>query len=446
MKSWIADYTDHPMVRRLLRAASGTMSLQVVAVALAFATTLVLARLLGPAGYGVFAFASAAVNLLTVLVMFGMDNLVMREVAVGNAEQSARRLRGILRFGVVLTLLIAVLSAGLVHFGLTAAPDLLAPEMIAALLVAVYALPFIALMRVVRAALRGIQRPVIATAPFLVGQPLIFFLAVLGAWLAVPELLTAQAAVTLQVGCYVLVAALSIGLWLALKPEFLSEGGSLIETGAWLRSALPLLLAAGASELARHTDRVMLGFLADAEAVGLYNVASRTAILVTFFLTALNVGLTPYVADRFAKKSLPEVQQGVTRLTRIAFAGSLALGLFLVIFADFVLALFGPEFVAGRRVLEILVASNLAAVFLGSVTAFLTMTHHERWAALGIGAGALLNIVLNLVLIPRYGMEGAAIATLLSGLTWKLLLLYCVIRFLGLDVSALGWLHGKTQT
>ena len=68
----------------------------------------------------------------------------------------------------------------------------------------------------------------------------------------------------------------------------------------------------------------------------------------------------------------------------------------------------------------------------------LTMTGHQRDAAASIGAGAVLNVVLNVALIPGWGLEGAAAATATSMIVWNLLLAVAVRRRLGINASALG--------
>jgi O-antigen/teichoic acid export membrane protein len=75
---------------------------------------------------------------------------------------------------------------------------------------------------------------------------------------------------------------------------------------------------------------------------------------------------------------------------------------------------------------------------MGSASLLLVMTGHERDAAVGLGIGALLNIVLSLILIPQWGLEGAAVATTISMVAWNLLLVAFVFKRLQIHTTIFG--------
>jgi O-antigen/teichoic acid export membrane protein len=100
------------------------------------------------------------------------------------------------------------------------------------------------------------------------------------------------------------------------------------------------------------------------------------------------------------------------------------LALLLLIGAHFLLQIFyGAAFVEGANVIRILAVSQLLVVALGPVGVLLNMTNHANASAKAFGFGAVLNIILNAILIPFYGMEGSAIATGVSTL------LVCCVRW-----------------
>ena len=93
----------------------------------------------------------------------------------------------------------------------------------------------------------------------------------------------------------------------------------------------------------------------------------------------------------------------------------------------------------------VLMAGLLLNSFVGSVGYLMTMTGNQRQAAVIVGSGAVLNIVLNAMLIPRYGMTGAATATALSMVYWNLLMYLFVRVKLKINPSIWGtpWRHHK---
>jgi O-antigen/teichoic acid export membrane protein len=113
--------------------------------------------------------------------------------------------------------------------------------------------------------------------------------------------------------------------------------------------------------------------------------------------------------------------------------------LVLILFGRWILAaVFGDEYAVGATALAILAAAQLANAAAGSVGQLLSMTGHERDAARGVALSALVNVALNALLIPRWGMNGAAAASAASLITWNVLLAILVHRRLGLHSTALG--------
>lgn len=102
------------------------------------------------------------------------------------------------------------------------------------------------------------------------------------------------------------------------------------------------------------------------------------------------------------------------------------------------LSFFGSEFTSGSTALSILVFGQLVNAAAGSVGLLLVMTAHEREAAIGMGVGLSLNVLLNTLLIPLWGIEGAAGASATSMIVWNLWLAVRVHRRLGLDPSVLA--------
>lgn len=120
---------------------------------------------------------------------------------------------------------------------------------------------------------------------------------------------------------------------------------------------------------------------------------------------------------------------------------SLPVALGLVILGDWVLSIFGPDFPEGYAALVILVAAQLVNALAGSVGFLMTMTGHERQAAFIMAVSVVVNLALNAVLIPRFGIEGAAVATAFTTVLWNALMFLFVHRQLRINSTAfrLSW-------
>ena len=102
----------------------------------------------------------------------------------------------------------------------------------------------------------------------------------------------------------------------------------------------------------------------------------------------------------------------------------------LIIFARPILGIFGAEFVAARWGLTILVLGQLINVGVGSVGYLMIMTGHQNQSTYIFGFSALANVILNALLIPRFGTIGAAIATATTMALWNISLHFLVVKHL----------------
>jgi len=157
---------------------------------------------------------------------------------------------------------------------------------------------------------------------------------------------------------------------------------------------------------------------------------------MAFFLLAVGPALAPTIASLSARGDTLRLQQIVVRSTRATLVPSLPAGLVGIAFGDRFLLLYGPGSVAGRAALTILSLGQLANVALGPVALLLLMSGHERDAARTLGATALVVAGLNAILIPRWGVTGAAAATAATVTLRSLLLGYLVPRRVGVRAHA----------
>ena len=151
-----------------------------------------------------------------------------------------------------------------------------------------------------------------------------------------------------------------------------------------------------------------------------------------------NPALAPAVASLHIAGDMQRLQRVVTASARAMLAISLPIALVMIVFGQPVLVIFGPEFTQGATALAILSTGQLVNVAMGSVGLLLMMTGHERDTAWGVGIATVVNVALNGLLIPRWGIEGAAVATATSLVVWNLLLAVWVYRKLGIHCTALG--------
>ena len=133
-----------------------------------------------------------------------------------------------------------------------------------------------------------------------------------------------------------------------------------------------------------------------------------------------------------------------TTSARIALLVTVIISIPLFMFGGLFLTIFGGDFAVGQSALNVLSITKIFNAACGMQALTLTMTGFEKDVVFGVGAGALLNTLLNLLLIPGLGIMGAAIASTSGMVCWNIILTVRVVQRLGLDTTVLG-LFGRQR-
>lgn len=431
------------VTRRLAVPAAGSAGLRVANAGLAFLISVLLARMLGPSGYGAYTFAFALVMLLALPAQAGLPTLLVREVARCEEREEWDLIAGLFRRSnqaVGLLALIVCAVALFVVLVFLREPD---GQQVTTFLWALLLLPLMALGNLRGAVLRGLRRVVQGQLPEFLLRPGLLLLALCVAVLLrlfAPSSfeLTPPLAMALHAGAAFV--AFVFGVWLLRRelPPEVRRTTPAYQTRAWAGSLLPLTLLAGMELINGQMDVVLLGILASTRDVGIYRVAWSVSLPVAFTLTGVNLVVAPYFARAYSAGDTAELQRLATWSARVAAAAAVPAALILILFGEPLLGLvFGDEFAGGGTALALLAAGQLCNVIAGSVGTILNMTGHERDTTLGVAIAAAVNLTLNLILIPTYGIDGAAVATMVSLITWNSVLVIRVRRRVG--IVSIAW-------
>jgi len=436
------DEADTRLSRFLLKGSAGTFALKIISTGLAFVISLLLARLLGAKGYGIYAYTMAWVNLLGVLATLGLDRLIVREIAVYQTQSEWGLMRGLLRLSKQVVLVVSTglaLVVALIVWNLIGSSN---PLMLVSFWIALTLLPLVTLNSLRQAALRGLNRVVVGQIPEMFIQPMVFIIVIAAVYLFIEKNFTASRAIGMNVVAAGVAFVIGTRLLHKNLPKAAKKNYPVYEMRVWTRSALHMMLIAFMQVINARADILMLGTIKGTNATGIYAVATKGAELITFILLAVNTALAPTIASLYASREMKRLQRLVTQSARIILLISLPIGLGLILFGKwFLFLLFGQEFEQGSTALSILSVGQIVNATMGSVGLLLIMTGHERDVAFGVGLSTILNVILNSVLIPLWGFNGAALATASSMTVWNISLSIWVYKRLGIHTTALGKIH-----
>ena len=404
---------DDRLKARLFSKGLADLTVKGVGLFALFGMNAVLARIMGVEAFGHFAFVSSAVLVASLLARQGMDSGALRLVPGYIARQEWGLLNGMLRWMLIWVAGVsAVIGMGVV-LALVVFSDRVPAGLFETALWGALLLPFTTVLYQLQYILRSRGWMVRAQVPDLVWRPIGISALVALAWY-VGWPVAGHHAMAFAVGI-TFFGLLAGWMWLRQSmPDQVRAASGVLAQAQWRRVSTPLLFVAGANMLLTQIDILMLGLFQTTDASGIYTIASRLAAMSIFATIALGSFGAPLVAELYAEKKLDDLARIIKTMARVAIVCLVPAVIFFVFFGEWILALFGAEFVAAYVPLMVLMGGQALAACFGASAIVLTMTEHEDLAARVLVGSVVANVALNALLIPPFAMEGAAIATALT--------------------------------
>lgn len=417
---------EAPGLRRLwLRLAGGgarkaalvTLMIRVAGAALAYLAQVLMARWMGAHDYGIFSVVWTVVMILALFACLGFSSSPGRFIPLYRSDGALALLRGYLMASRVIVFLAAIAIGGAAALLVLMLRRHLDPAYVQPLMLAMLALPFFALAGVQDGIARAHDRPDLGLMPGFIWRPLLILLLLFVAMQAgsIPDASTAVLAGTIASA---LVALDQLWRLNRVTGRHVPAGPRAHAPRLWLAVSLPMLLVEGFLQLVTSADVIMVSFWQSPDEVAVYFAASKTLALVHFIYFAVRAAS----AHRFAalhgaaheSAGRAAFEAYVRRAGFWTFWPSVAAAGLLLAVAPFLLALFGPGFEAGTPLIAVLLIGVLARASAGPADALLTMCGLQKVCAVIYSGVFILNVGLNLLLIPPFGLMGAAVATSLA--------------------------------
>ena len=431
------DRRHNDLTAHLTRASGISMGVRVAGLALALLSHLALSRALGANQYGQYVIALGWAMVLVIPSRLGLDNSVLRFATIYREEERAGDLRGLVFFSLGCISLIALVIVGALLASKLLGVEPLRPIGWMLLGGVAMLVPALAIMGWLSALIRTANRIFASQFYEQVLRPALLIGAVVLAVMAGLEINAGQA--MLVTGAIVMAATLGIAVHALTVFRGLASGRSSFKhRSEWLSLSWPLFLMAVVQELLNQADLILLGLLSNATQAAHFAAAARLAGLVTFGLMAIGTVSGPLVASAYNRRDMSELGRIATLGARFSSIFAVAIATLLALLGKPALGLFGPGFADAYPVLLILLIGGLANSFTGAVGYLLIMTGSEKAALRVMAAALFVSLLANLVLIPRLGAIGAAIASTLSLATWNFAMAAYLRRRLGIDATVFG--------
>ncbi len=416
------------------RAAIAAFLVRVTSAALLYASQIFMARWMGTFEYGVYVFAWTWVLILGGLSHGGLHVGMMRLLPQHRARGEDEFARGLLRYGRMFAFIastaVALIGAALVWL----LQAYLANYYVWPLLLALICVPIYALTDVQDGVGRANSWMFAGLVPPYILRPTILLIAMLafhqGGW---P--MTAETACLAAIVASWLSGIIQLAMIERRLPSQLRRGAASVDAKGWARMSLPIMLITACEMMLTYTDVIVVSAYLDASQVGIYFAAAKTMALILFVQYAVGSASAKNFATHHASGDHVALAASVRNAVHWTFWPSLVCACIILLLGRPLLWLFGPEFTNAYGVMFILVIGYLARAAMGPSEFLLNMTGQQVAGAWIYVSMAIFNLALNLVLVPLYGLMGAAAATATATTVAAVLSYWVARQRLRLDIG-----------
>ncbi|MDQ0740593.1 oligosaccharide flippase family protein [Pseudomonas sp. W4I3] len=385
----------------LLRKISHSTLIQFLSMAASLLLSSYMMRTIGGERFGVITSLNAILAICLVFTTFGWPVILTKAFAGSGRINSVLALRAALKDSSLLTLAIGVVLFGLIWIGIVSKPEY-----------SFFYLPLLLLLRSLIALIKGVLDGVgrVIAEQYAIGIFLPFI--TIACFVLINVVDEINNILLVYSFSAFLGLVLLVGILLLTKMrEFNDEQESPVDlkrSGNWW------LMSTSLSNVALlKCDVIIMGYYVDSHAVAIYGVICQIVTVVTIAISAGNAIFGPIIVRQYKENDLASARKTFCLVQKYVLLWSLPFFLVLSIFPGFVLSMLVGEPVVGAFsfCLVILAIAQMVNAGTGPVATALYMKGEVAFFAISMMTSVLLNIIANVLLIPRYGVSGAAVAT-----------------------------------
>lgn len=372
---------------------------------------IVLARFLGSEQFGLYSLALTAATLVAGLALLGLKSALVRYVSLFASRWDEEGLWGTLQIGIGIPMALSALMGIGLYVGASPIAERLfhEPRLASLLRLISLGVPFLTLVHNLTSATQGFKKMQYTTIAENISQPaiklaLVILLAIVG--------LTAAGALAAHILSVIIASMMLLyflnSLFSLRRPLWTAPRDS----REILRFSLPLYLSTLIKKFRKNVQTLLLGALNTITNVGVFTVASQVNSVGAMFHESIVTASMPIVSELYGQGEREQLARFYQTMTKWTFTLNLPLFLIVLLFPGPILSIFGQDFVAGALALTILAWGNLIDAGTGICGVVLNMTGKTPLSLLNTIVLSVLMVGLSVLLIPRWGVTGAAVAAL----------------------------------
>ena len=402
--------------RKAVKGTAIVFILSILGAFLGYLVRLILAKNLPQSEYGLFYAVVSFYGLLAIFKELGMNQAIVKFIAKFNVEGKRGKMKSTLLYIFKTQLIFTILVLIPVFIFRNELALMFFKDKAAALLLSLYGLYFLLLPveNMFRYSFQGFQRMgLYGSVEFF---KMVLILSSILIWFKFLPGLQAVG-VGYVIGFAILMIIHGIIFFTIIFPDFFKlkreDGNGLFKE--IINFSIPAMIGIVAGIVMGYTDTLTITWLKTLEDVALYQAALPTSKILMYFPYSLSIVMLPLASELFAKKKYDSLETGITRLYKFSIIIAMPICLSIFVFPSLVLKLlFGTAYMGGFQVLQILALGAIIFVIANTNSNILLGIGKAKENAKIVTVAAIINLILNIILISLLGISGAAIATAIS--------------------------------
>ena len=403
---------------------------------IALISTFLFAKLLGSEDYGLYLYLLSIINIFVIFSSLGLHTSLVSFIPKLKLEKNLSGIKSVINFSLLLTLIVSVaIVLNIILFRDTISSNLLRKNDLSfEIVVMAPLLIFYSLNNTFKGIFEGKRNAnaiIYIDNLILPVSKLIFFIVLYFVGIHFYGLILSQ--------YFAFILSVFISIYIIRK-------ASLLDFSVWdgklnyeiFKYSIPLFLNGFVGIFLHQIDNYMIGLFLDVKNIAVYNIAYKIGIFTNVFMLSFNSMFSPVISKLYYKGDIAQLQKLYRTITRWQLLLSLVFFNYVFTFKEEILSFFGNEYLNGSSVLVILSLTQVINASFGAVGKINIMTGNQKKSLYFNLTSAILNLLLNMLLIPRIGILGASIATFVSVLVVNILRLisvYVTIKISPFDVD-----------
>ena len=408
----------------LIKGSLSSFILKILGMLFGYLGMLFITNRYGAEEFGIYTVGITLLSIVVLIPKFGMDQSLVRIVGELFTNNEVNKLYNALKKAIIFTVFLSTIMSLIVIINSDAIALLIGkPELSKTINIVGYAIFPVALMAVLSAAIQGMRRTVVYTLTSSVLMPFLFFVALIFFSFMTTKINTLE----LYVGTtFVAILFALVMLRVVLPNRLYKNTIDAYPFSNIIKISSPMLLTSSFVLIMSWTDILMLSYYATVAEVGIYSAALKVAAITSISLMAINAIAAPKFVQFYANNDMKGLATIAQQSTKLIFFTSLPILILIFVLTEWLMGLFGDEFIVGVVVLLFMGVAQFVNAFSGSVGYIMQMTDNQKTLRNVILLAAVLNIVLNYFLIPKYGINGAAFASMVCMIFWNVILVLII--------------------